>query len=171
MDAIALLREQMKYAHDFLEQTMADVTPEQARWSPPGAAHPLGAIYVHGVCAEDFAVNKLLKGGEPLYASEFAGTSGISDPQPYISPEWSRGLELDLDTARRYARAVYAATDAYVTGLRDDALDQTADLSAEGWGTWPLHFVLSNIVIAHINNMTGEISCLKGLQGAKGYPF
>jgi hypothetical protein len=170
VEVIALLREQLKEAHQFLEATMADVTPEQAQWTPPGTALPLGAIYVHGVCAEDFAINQLLKGGQALYASAFADTSGISSPQPYISPDWARGLRLDLPQARRYAQAVYDATDAYVSGLAADALDQTIDLSSAGWGSWPLHFILSRMVVGHIDNMTGEISCLKGLQGAKGYP-
>lgn len=26
-------------------------------------------------------------------------------------------------------------------------------------------------IVQHINNHLGEISCLKGMQGAKGYPF
>jgi hypothetical protein len=171
MDAIALLREQIKAAHQFLEDTMADVTPEQAAWMPPGVALPLGGLYVHGICGEDFAVNRLLKDGQPLYASTFTGTSGISDPAPYISREWAAALTLDLARAREYAQAVYAATDEYLAGLRAEDLDGMADLSAEGWGAWPLHLVLTRFVAAHIDNMTGEISCLKGLQGVKGYPI
>lgn len=171
MDIIPLLRDQLKQAHEFFEQTMADVTPEQAQWMPPGVALPLGAIYAHGVCTEDFTVNQLLKGGQPLYATTFADTSGVSEPGPYIPAERASGLRLDLAAARRYAQAVYEATDAYIAGLSAEALDGMADLSGEGWGTWPLHTVLSRFVIGHIDNMTGEISCLKGLQGAKGYPM
>lgn len=171
MDIIAFLRDQLKQAHEFFEQTMADVTPDQANWMPPGVALPLGAIYAHSVCTEDFAINKLLKGGEPLYATTLADTCGIHDPGPYISRDWASTIQLDLPAARRYAQAVYDATDAYITGLSADALDGTADLSSEGWGTWPLHVVLSRFVVGHVDNMTGEISCLKGLQGAKGYPI
>lgn len=171
MDAIALVREQLKQAHEFFEATMADVTPEQAHWMPPGAALPLGAIYAHGVTTEDFTINQILKGGQALYASTFAGTSGISDPGPYFPPDRASGLKLDLPAARRYAQAVYDATDAYLAGLSSDALETTVDLSSAGWGAWPLHFILSRFVSGHIDNMTGEISCLKGLQGAKGYPI
>lgn len=130
-----------------------------------------GGLYVHGVCAEDFAINRLVKGGQALYASTHAETSGVCDPSPYIAREWAASLTRDLTKAREYAQAVYAVTDAYLAGLSADDLDKMADLSAEGWGTWPLHVVLTRFVAGHIDNMTGEISCLKGLQGAKGYPI
>jgi len=32
-------------------------------------------------------------------------------------------------------------------------------------------FILNRLVLGHIDNMCGEISCLKGLQGARGYPM
>jgi hypothetical protein len=31
--------------------------------------------------------------------------------------------------------------------------------------------MLANLVIGHLNNLTGEISALKGAQGLRGYPF
>jgi hypothetical protein len=33
-----------------------------------------------------------------------------------------------------------------------------------------LAWILSREVVAHADDITGEISCLKGLQGRKGYP-
>jgi len=32
-------------------------------------------------------------------------------------------------------------------------------------------WILNGLIIAHASNICGEISCLKGLQGARGYPF
>jgi hypothetical protein len=32
-------------------------------------------------------------------------------------------------------------------------------------------WVLSALVISHMNNMIGESAVLKGIQGAKGYPW
>ena len=65
MEAGSSLREQFEGAHQILEQTMADVTPEQAQWSPPGKANPLGATYAHAILAEDMMVNGVLKGSAP----------------------------------------------------------------------------------------------------------
>ncbi len=50
-------------------------------------------------------------------------------------------------------------------------LDRGLDQSVVGMGQVTLGWVLSMLVIGHPNNSAGEISCLKGLQGAKGYPF
>jgi len=55
---------------------MSDVTPEQAHWSPPGVANPLGAAYAHLVSSEDMFVNGMLAGGAPIMASTFAGKVG-----------------------------------------------------------------------------------------------
>lgn len=171
MNAIALLREQLKSAHSLLVETLGDVTTEQAKWAPPGTAHPIVAIFAHGLYAEDYAINELLRGEQPLYASSFEGRTGIGDPSPYISAEWARGLAFDREQALTYAAAVEAATDAYLATLGDDDLDREIDLSASGWGKSLLYEMINGWVIGHLNNMTGEISCLKGLQGLKGYPF
>ena len=72
MDSISLLREQLRAAHEYLEETMADVTAEQAQWIPPGRATPLGANYVHLVQSEDGIMNQALRQKEPLFAGAWA---------------------------------------------------------------------------------------------------
>ncbi len=54
---------------------------------------------------------------------------------------------------------------------RSDAdLDQILDLSSIGFGQQSMSWVYG-IMLANMNWHTGEIACLKGLQGQKGYPF
>ncbi|MBI4790726.1 MAG: DinB family protein [Chloroflexi bacterium] len=171
MNAISLLREQLKQAHELLENTVADVTPEQAHWIPPGIANPLGAIYAHALSVEDAVVNGLLKGNAPLFASAWKGKTGISEPQMHATFEWARKLKIDLSTAREYAQAVYAATDVYFASLQDDDLERVIDLSKSGFGPTPMNWIVNNMIVGHAHSMMGEISCLKGLQGAKGYPY
>jgi len=171
MHATTLLREQVQQAHAFLEATMEGVTPEQAHWIPPGVANPLAATYVHAIASEDLAINQILKGGAPLYASEWAEKTGISEVQPLTTAEWARRVRIDLPTTRRYARAVHAATDAYLATLTDEDLKRNLDLSSFGLGQMTVAALLSQMVFGHIDNMCGEISVLKGLQGAKGYPI
>lgn len=171
MSAIAVLQEGTQWAHEFLEIVTADVTPEQAHWYPGGIANPLGAIYAHAVLAEDGVINGMFKGSAPLFASTWAGKTGISDPQFQMTLTWAQGLKVDLPTFRPYAQAVYTATNDYLASLTDESLCRQIDLSnAGGLGQKPLSWCLNALVISHLNNMIGEISCLKGLQGAKGYP-
>ena len=174
MDAAAVVREQYKGAHDLLEATMKDVTPEQAHWAPPGVANPLGATYVHIVGAEDFMVSSVARGAKPLAAGDFAGKMGVSEPPPGPGPgldEWARRVKVDLPQLRAYAQALYKQTDDWLASIGADDLDKPIDMSRFGMGQQPMRVLVAGIVLQHINNHLGEISCLKGLQGAKGYPF
>lgn len=171
MNSISLLRNQMKEANELLEATMADVTPEQARWIPPGVANPLGAIYAHAVLVEDATVHGTLRGVPPLWESTWKAKTGISAPQMHATLEWARDLKVDLAALKSYAQAVYAATDAYLATLEEDDLERTIDLTSARLGKAPLSWILNTFLVGHTHNMTGEISCLKGLQGARGYPL
>ena len=177
MDAIQLLRLQFDFAHQVVEGTMADVTPEQAHWSPPGIATPLGASYAHVILSEDLVVNGMLKQAAPLMASDWAGRTGLSEPMPLPGPGWvdyagwNRRVQVELPALKEYAQAVYASTGEYLSSLTPEDLDTPIDLSGLGFSQSNLGWVLSALVVGHVNNIAGEISCLKGLQGAKGYPF
>jgi DinB family protein len=177
MDGIATVRQALGDAHAQLEATMQDVTPELAHWPPPGTANPLGATYAHVVISEDMIVHGMLQQGAPLFATTWAGRTGISEPMPMPGPEWenygawARRVRVDLGALREYAQAVYAATDTYLASLPTDALDRQLDLSALGMGQMTLAWVFSRMLFGHVDNICGEIACLKGIQGAKGYPF
>jgi len=45
------------------------------------------------------------------------------------------------------------------------------DLSAGGFGTQKLGWMLNLLLLNHVGTETGEIAVLKGIQGAKGYPL
>ena len=176
MDARSLLREYVQEARGFFEGTIQDVTPEQAHWSPPGQANPVGANIAHVVFSEDMVINGLLQGGAPLAASSWAGKTGVSEPPPdgaasAVWGEWAHKVKVDLPALRQYAQAVHAATDKYLASLSDGALGRTLDLSAMGLGQQTVRWMLNAVLIGNVNMHCGEIACLKGLQGAKGYPF
>jgi hypothetical protein len=171
MNPVSLLCEQIKRAHGFLEATMEGVTPQQAHWTPPGTANPIAATYVHAIASEDLAINMVLKAGSPLYASEWADKTGVSEVQPLTTAEWAIHVRIDLPTTRGYAQAVHAATETYLATLTDEELARVLDLTSFGLGQMTVGTLLNRMVLGHIDNMTGEISVLKGLQGAKGYPI
>ena len=173
MDAVSLFRDQVKAAHEFLEMTMNDVTPEQAHWAPPGVANPLGATYAHVTAGEDGFVSGMLKGGAPLLATTWVGRLGLSEPPPADASwgSWARGVRVDLAAVREYAHAIYASTDEYLASLADSDLARPIDLSAVGFGQQTLAWVISNGIVGHVMAHWGEIACLKGLQGGKGFPI
>src|SRR5438045_1835273 len=67
--AVAFIREGARLGHWYLDGTMADVTREQAHYSPPGRANPIGATFAHLVCSEDMVINGMLQQRAPLSAT------------------------------------------------------------------------------------------------------
>ena len=177
--AIAFIREAAQVGHWYLEGTIADVTAEQAHYAPPGRANPLGATYAHVVCSEDLIVNGMLRQAAPLSISTHAGKTGLSEPMPMpgssdwsdVYAAWTRRVHVDLPTLKLYGADVYAATDAYLATLSDGDLDRELDLTAVGFGKQKLGWLLNFLLLNHVGTETGEIAVLKGIQGAKGYPF
>jgi len=171
MDAVSYLQMDISWAHELLELVMRDATQQQLDWAPPGRANPLGATYAHALTSEDVIVQRWLQGAVPLMESAWKGRTGISEPQFGSDFEWARSVRVDLPAAREYAKAVYAATDHYLASLEPAALDRVLDLSKLGFGPKSAAWALSALVISHMNNMIGESAVLKGIQGAKGYPW
>ena len=170
MDAISLLRKQMRDAHELLESTVSDLTPEQLHFAPPGRALPVGAAYAHVIFSEDILVQHM-KGEAPLFES---GTpTGASEPHPNfmredwnVYPAWTHRVRFDLAQLKAYAQQVYANTDAWLATLTDADLEKQDSFLQQD-----VAHMISRAIIAHADNLTGEISAMKGVQGLQGYPF
>jgi len=172
LNAIELFRNQIEASHGIVEGTVADLTPELCDHIPGGKAHPIGATYAHIAMSEDFIVNMMLRGQQPLMMGEWAGKTGASEPQPAPGGDtfgWANRVKVDLEQARKYAQAVYANTNAYLDTLTEADLDK--EMEIPGFGKNPLAYYLGIAANIHPANHVGEISALKGVQGAKGYPF
>ena len=173
----ALLRSVVADARKVLDGTMADATQAQADYVPPGIANPLGATYAHVVWSEDMVVQGMFRQMPPLFASSRADRTGLSEPMPAPGPEWAnypdwtRRVKIDLGALRQYAQAVAAETDAWIASLGETDFDRPVDLSSAGLGQHTLGTAIALLIAHHLGTETGEISVLKGIQGARGYPF
>jgi hypothetical protein len=172
LDTISLLGQQIRQTHDVVERTVADLTGDQARWQPEGQAISAGPMFYHLVAAEDFFLNMVV-GRQPLALGAYQGKAGISEAYPIGGgyDEWAKRVKIDMPQLLDYAKAVFRATEEYVGGLKADELDREIDLTNAGLGKMSLGAFISMTSVIHPSNHIGEISCLKGLQGAKGYPF
>jgi hypothetical protein len=79
-----------------------------------------------------------------------------------------RTVRVDLAAMHQYSRAVAEATDAWLASLSPQDLERKIETPI---GELDLAQLLETFVLWHINAHCGEISALKGCQGAKGYPF
>lgn len=171
MTRTEMLRAQLKDAHGVLEATMRDVTPELFATAAPGVANSVGERYGHLATAEDNLVHGVLQGKPPLMSSTWEGRTGISEPRFGTDPEHARRVRTDLAAVRAYAEAVSAATDAYLASLDDADLDREIDLTRFGFGKVQVWWIASRLLVAHVDQVSGEIAAIKGALGVKGFPF
>jgi hypothetical protein len=159
LSAKALLPWQFRLAHELLDAAIERLTTEAAHRRPPGTAAPAGACYAQVVLCEDLSVNGVLAAGTPLALSTWVGRTGLSEMPPLAKPTdwrgWARRVRLDLAELRPYARAVYAATDAYLAVLPDEALNP-----ARG----EMQACLLNALPLTLSMQRGEIACLLALE-------
>jgi len=171
--AIALLRQQLAGYHQILEQTMDDCPADALDRTLPGATiGTIASVYAHTVFSEDHILHGMLQGKPPLYGAHgWASRTNVAMPAgEELSLEWSRAAKkMDLPAFREYAKAVYAATDAYVAGLSESDLDRTVDTGFVG--VQSVAFILSNVLAWHAAEHNGELAALKGAFGLKGLPF
>ena len=170
MEVRDLLRQQFQECNEWLDATMQKVTSQQAHWKPPRTANPLGATYAHILLTQDLVANVPIKGGASLSATTWANKVGISEPPPPDEvtawAQWARLVQVDLDGLRAYGEAVRTSVDQVLMSLTDADLDRTTETP---FGRLTVLFLVNRALIGHTHNHTGEIACLKGLQGAKGY--
>jgi len=171
MNAVELLSAQIKQAHGVVTGTVADLTPEQASWSPGGEANPIGAELLHLIAAEDMFLC-MMTNRQPLAMGAYAGKTGASEPHPMGGyGDWAKRVKADVAQARDYMAAVFKSTEEYVASLTPEELDREVDLSPAGMGKMSLGDFITMTSVVHPSNHAGEISVMKGIQGSKGYPF
>jgi hypothetical protein len=173
MNAIDLLRYQIRECYAWLEMTVDDITQRQANWKPPGVANSIGATYAHLMVSADFDVNSRMYGGMPIVASEFKGDIGLSEMHTggFDWHDWASRLTVDWPALHAYGRAVHRSIDERLDTLTMDDLQRTVDMrpSAEHLGVWPGIEMYNLHGINHPYLHGGEIACLKGMQGAAGW--
>jgi hypothetical protein len=176
MDAVTLLREQVRWAHEALERALEGAGKEELHWLPPGDAAPVGALYAGAIIAEDAFVNALLKGGKPLFATTFDDRVGVSDCMPlpgaiwddfqwpvYSWGEWARRVRVSFPMIQKYKRAVHGSTDAYLSALSPDDFSRAIDLSRMGHNEVAVAWVVSHMLIGRAYEASAEINRIRDL--------
>lgn len=172
MTAIQLLTQQLKEAHNIFLGTLDQVTNDVANKQPEGKALSVAAAWVHLVESEDVFL-AAISGQQPISAG-LASQTGVSSSQPIENfteafPAWAKEVTVDVEPLMAYTKAVFSASEAFVSSLNDSDLETTHDMGSMGQATTTT--VVSGYIIAHCFSLTGEISAIKGTHGLKGYPF
>jgi len=129
----------------------------------------LGATYVHALLTQDYVANVMIKNGAALANSTWANKMGVSEPPPSEEftawAQWARLVKVNLEALNSYGQAVADSVDQMLASLTDTELTRSVQTP---FGESTVQFLISGAIIGHTHNHnhTGEISCLKGLQGA-----
>ncbi|HEX3724288.1 MAG TPA: DinB family protein [Nitrolancea sp.] len=172
MDAITILRQQLKQGHDIIEQAVAGLPTEQLHHRAPGSTiQSIAVIYAHTVMSEDYLMNAKVWPRPLLFErSAWADRVGI-DMIPFGSGDGDRWVAsvsgCNIEALRAYADEVYRETDEYLGTLSEADLDGTINFVDE----MSIGSYLGNIVVWHAVHHSGEICALKGVLGGRGLPF
>ena len=169
MDAQGYAVKQFARVRWMIEMATQGMTEAEFHWSPPGTANAISAILLHVYGIEDTVVQRLCRGREPIWqGGGWAARVGVAIT-PGHAGGWREPAEarVSLDAVRAYGRAVQEGTDAYLASLTTDELQRAIELRGQ-----PAQIADALILVAsHTALHAGEISTLRGLQGAKGWPF
>ena len=171
MNTLELLQFSLRNALGILSQVTADLTQEQADWTPPGIANPIGGLYWHTLASLDMIVHGWGMGKDSLFQTEGwqekVVVSSAPDERKDHPPEM-RETRVDLLALREYEKVVVEAAQGWLASLSPEDLARNVETPI---GELSLAQMVETFVVWHINAHCGEISALKGCQGVKGYPF
>jgi hypothetical protein len=170
MDGVQALTAAVKASHDWYNGTVADVTGAQANWLPAGNAHPIGETMAHIVHSEDGIVNGMLRGQALIWQRDgWDKKLGIPNMMMHDN-KGARAFKIDPKSLAAYTQAVQSSTLAWLSSLKPADLERVVDGGGD-IGKMPVAGVLTMLLVGNNFAHTGEISALKGVQGARGYPF
>jgi hypothetical protein len=114
-------------------------------------------------------INGMLQGQPSIWERDGWGEKlGVPNVARHTQ-DVARGFKCDVAALKPYQEAVYASTQAYLDSLSDADLDR--ELEGPGGRPMTVADALTNALVGNVLAHTGEISALKGVQGAKGYAF
>jgi hypothetical protein len=163
MDVLELLKQQAANSRRDFKGVLNDVDQDMAHWQPPGIANPIEDLVLHTILGQDRQVSRLT--GQPLVLEAWADKLNLTTDWRH-TPEASRSIDTEFAVMRQYVEAVFDAVDAALAGLTEADMEKMIEGPR---GQSPLALQLSTNFVTHMFEHTGEISAIKGLQGAKGY--
>jgi hypothetical protein len=169
MHVIKYIQGEFASVHRSIQRVMQDVTPAMFNWAPPGTANAISATFIHLVNVEDHFIQQVIRGQPTLWKTgEWSVKTGVQKP-PAIGEDWSayKTMQVAQPPLMDYTEAVFAATDDYLTSLKEDDLDRMVPF-AGGERTVADMLRLS---VSQSHSHVGEIAALKGVQGFQGLAF
>ncbi len=169
MIAREFIRRQVAGAWRVYDAVTSDLTEEQFNWAPPGTANPISATVAHIIGGADRFINAVIQGKPSLWESQkWSDKVGVG-VTPTRGANWEPylGTQFSLEPFKAYKAAVQASIDAYLETLTEADLDRKVLFHGEE----RIVGDMLALMVTHITQHSGDVSTLKGIQGAKGLPY
>lgn len=167
MNGVQVQKETLALVHEYLDIAFDGCEGETlARMIPGATVGPIGAIYLHAIASEDWAVQDLIQGKPKL--ADTGGWFERLGMEVAKDPDFSKA-NMDLTVMKEFAKTVHDASFAWLDSITDAEFDREIDWF--GRATHNIAWVLADVVHAHVSVHAGEIAALKGVMGLKGLPF
>lgn len=163
------LRQAVRNEHNMLDEALKDLTFEQFHHiSPDCTANHIAFTIWHYVRTEDNVVQFILQNRKPTvwieggYHERF-GLDKIAQGTG-MPTEDAHAMRLPpVDEWMEYQQGVWAASDAYLSSIDDEGLEQV--FRVVPFGELPARQALTTTVLTHGHAHLGEICVLRTLQG------
>jgi hypothetical protein len=157
MNTVELLQFSVDTAFNILGLVTDDLTQEMADWQPPKKANSITANYAHILNYIDFLLKEVLIPFDDTLFQE-------DRPKEIVLHD----VQVELSDLHKRAHDLRKSYHDWLSSLNPSDLDAKMNSSV---GPLNVGQIVEIYVAWHINVHCGEISCLKGCQGAKGYPW
>jgi len=183
MEAVrAALTRNLKFWHWYPELLLADMSPEQLRWQPPGQDTTVAFATWHSYRAADELCHGMVLQRPSVFASE--GWSERLPLRAAAATPFGNGLSREqigqLDFAAgdlvAYAAAVGQSLTEWLEGASEAELAAPVSLPFFA-ATYPGYETMSRVeavmffAIGHTAEHLGEVQLVRGLMGLKGAPL
>ena len=166
---VEFIRSGLRQLHGSYRESVAGLSDEQLHWRANDRGCPIAFVLWHYYRTEDNIIQFVLQGKPTVWLEGGWDQRFGLDRKAQgtgMSLEEAQAIRIDKDDFLTYMDAVGKATEDYLAGLDDEALQQRT--TVKPLGEMPISAAIGNMCLTHGLTHLGEIQHLRGLQGLRG---
>jgi hypothetical protein len=176
MDIIDFYRLEQRRLHDWMRDSVSDLSLEEWHYHGPGLVNSVAFLVWHCVRTEDNVLHLVLQGRPPIW-SEGGWHARLALPPRIqgtgMSSEEARQFRIaDPGLFMQYAESVWREFEEYLAAIKDGGAELSSRLvTVKPLGEMPAIRTIGQICLTHCFTHLGEIAYIRGELGKRGMPI
>ena len=176
MDIIEFFRHEQKRLHNWMRESVSDLTPDEWNATIEGRGNNIAFLMWHSVRTEDNILRFILQ-GRPTIWTEGNWHERLSLPPRVqgtgMPTEEARAFHIaDPALFMQYTEEVWREFEEYLAAIKDGGAELSAKMvTVKPLGDMPAIMVIGQVCISPCFIHFGEIAYILGEQGKQGLPF